>query len=401
MQFEREVHPTSYLYDAEFKKLLSWGRELVIPELFCKYDSVLVYSKGKDSATEKEVMQELTTYNGLKLGDYKRIFSDTATNENMYVIYTNRILSSRLMESKSSIYCDFEKLTDDNSGYVATDNKHVFSKGNQVSQKEHHSGLNSILLDSKNPYGADMLFNVRPGDFIDITIWRKAASHGGGIVLSASDPEKLYRGDEAVINTAENGWEQIECKCKIPDDYKEPTVHFYLYYPIKGEAYFDDLTISIYPMLLNSTNIISNLEKLSADKSQFISDDGNYAFQRADQISTTEHHSGKNSILLSKTNPYGLDLILTVKPGDSVSASVWRKSADKASTIVFSAIDTKYFYTGGSTIISTDANGWEEIEAGTKIPLDYKEPTLHFYVSVYGNKDTYFDDVAISVYPKK
>ncbi len=401
MQFEKTIHPTSYLYDVDFKKLLFWGKEMITPEVLSKYDSLLAYTKDRDSNAEREIMQEITTYNGLKLGDYKLIYRDTNTGENIYVIYTHRGLASKLLENKTSIYCDLEKLTDDKSSFIASDGKHLLAKAFAVTQKEHHSGLNAVLLNDKNQYGADLIFNVKPGDFIDATVWRKSPD-GGGIVLSAEKPEMLYRGGEFVINTAENGWEQIECKCKVPDDYKEPTVHFYLFYPGKEDVYFDDINITIYSMALNSTNIFCNLEKLTNDKSQFISDDGNYTFLKADQVITTEHHSGKNSIHLSQATPYGLDLFFNVKPGDSVSASVWRKSSSKTPSIVLSAAkDQNYFYTGGNTVINIDTTGWEQIQLTIKIPQDYKESALHFYVFLCGIKDAYIDDVSISVYPAK
>ena len=398
-QFEKKCYPNSYMYRTGQKKLLFWGSELITPEIFRNCDSLLVYFKGSDSQTEESIMVELTTYNGIPLGAFKKIYTDTTSDESIYKIIDNRALSSELFNVKSVVHCDLEKLTADKSGFLSTDGEHVFAKADELTIAEHHSGTNSILLNTQKQYGLDYEFNAIPGSYIKINAWRKSDDNSGYIVLQSPDYDYFAEASGNVINTDNNGWQEIELTCKVPNSYKYKTLHFYLTYPGKKRAYFDDVTITSYPMaLLNSTNITCNLEKMTDDKLQFISDDGHYYFQKAGQVNTSEHHSGKNSIYLTSANPYGLDLNINIKPGDSISATVWRKAPDKKACIILSAKDSKEFYTGDNAIINTDTEGWEQIQLNAKIPVGYNEESVHFYVYNYGTDNAYFDDVSISVY---
>ncbi|HTB05831.1 MAG TPA: hypothetical protein VK806_02675, partial [Bacteroidia bacterium] len=248
LHFEQKNYPNSYLYKTEPKQLIQWDREAITPELFAKNDSVLVYFKDKEENEEESILQDLITHNGLKLGSYKKNFESSSPTESIYVIHSNKALASKLFEAKSVFSSDLEKLDSSHLGFMAADGKSVFAKANLLSQKEHHSGINSILLDTKNQFGLDHPLTVKPNYFIDATVWRKSSDNNGSIVLSAPKSDQFYKGGQSIINFAGGGWEQIECKCRIPTNYKDTVLNFYLYYNGNKEVYFDDVSVTVYPM---------------------------------------------------------------------------------------------------------------------------------------------------------
>jgi hypothetical protein len=150
-----------------------------------------------------------------------------------------------------------------------------------------------------------------------------------------------------------------------------------------------------------SNTIFCDLEKRTEDNSQFISEDGQARFLKAEELNHELAYSGNTSVKLDTKTQYGLDCIFPVQSGDFVDITIWRKSTDNSGTIILTAKNANQLYTGGESIINTGPGGWEQIQCRTHIPNTYTEKTAHFYMLYNGKGTAWFDDVRIKVYPCK
>jgi hypothetical protein len=157
-------------------------------------------------------------------------------------------------------------------------------------------------------------------------------------------------------------------------------------------------TTQLAKSIVAKTVISSDLEKMNAEHTEFLSNDVQHNFKKAGQVSSHEYRSGLNSILLNVDNPYGLDMEFDVEPGDFIEASVWRKSSDNDGGIIISAKEISQFYAAGSSICNTSGD-WIQIRCRARVPLDFTGRKLTFYLYYTGKKNAYFDDVNIAVYP--
>ena len=247
-QFLKTIHPNSYLYQIGTKRLLFWDVDVFLPEIFKKQGKVLVYFKNQNPESETGILNDLTILNGkLKLGEYKKLFVNALSDESVYLIEADTALSAKIANASSTIFCDLEKRTDDNTEFVSEDRKFHFKKADELNHDQAYSGNTSVMLNSKIQYGLDCIFPVQPGDFVDVTIWRKSSDHAGTIILAAKDAKLFYTGGESIVNTGPGGWEQIQCRTRIPENYADKTLYFYMLNSGKGTVWLDDVKIKVYP----------------------------------------------------------------------------------------------------------------------------------------------------------
>jgi hypothetical protein len=140
---------------------------------------------------------------------------------------------------------------------------------------------------------------------------------------------------------------------------------------------------------------------LNSDRSKFISGSGKDTASGADLLSTEEHHSGTNSILMNWDNQYGLNYNVRAYPGDIVVADIWQKSDDGKGCIVLTSRTNGDFYMSGQTAVDSDAHGWKQIQCKCLVPPSIKDSTVFFYLYYYGHGHAYFDDLSVKVYPAK
>ncbi len=282
--FLKERFPVTYFYDKETKSVLYWGATAFAPEIYSKSDSVLVCFHNEDAQTEASVMKDLCTWNdSITLGKYKKTYTNEATFEDFYTIEPDKVILSKLIRRYFVINCNFEKLSHGDSSFISTNGYNHFRNPNILSTKEHRSGMNSVCLNKNNQFGLDFKIPVKPGFFIEASIWRKTDENNGYIVISPRNEEnfspiykEFVRGFYnktadymypigAEIRESKNGWEHIYWASKIPSNYKDSTINFYLFYQkgITGlfnhDVYFDDLSIMVYPMKLKEdANVTEN-----------------------------------------------------------------------------------------------------------------------------------------------
>jgi hypothetical protein len=257
-EFMKKVYPYSYRYTNLHNRITYWDDVFYMPELFVKYPKVLVYFNDKDSDTRIAMLNELCMWKDSVLANNRLVCSSRESNEYIYELDGNQKMAKELMALPEEIRFDFEKVNDDKSKFVSMDGKYTFDAINASSNKEHYSGNNSILVSAKNQYTTIFPIKALPGNMINISAWRKSDDGMGGIVFSSKTNPDFYDLGHAVIDSNSNGWKRVEYKCLVPPSIKDSTVMFYFYYYGHGYAYFDNLSIKVFPMKLNNDHFISS-----------------------------------------------------------------------------------------------------------------------------------------------
>jgi len=161
---------------------------------------------------------------------------------------------------------------------------------------------------------------------------------------------------------------------------------------------------NLYKLECNSANskkqrivlrsIFCDAELLNQDK-LFISDDGKYLFKKGNLQTNELSFSGEKSMKLTQDNPFGMDIELKTKPCYDYEVSVWRYSTDKNGVLVASAKNSSDFYIPASVGSQKNSKGWELIKLKFRIPKNYPDNTLNFYLWNNGKTTVYFDDFRI------
>ena len=247
-RFITDKYPDTYLYNIVDEKLLKWNLEVMPQEIFQKSSRVLFYFKNETETTQRDIIKKVfASKNETMLVDVKKIFVNDASHESIYLLEadTNIKPMDKVLNS-ITVSSDLETLTADKSEFTSTISRLHFAKAIFLNTEVRHSGKNSIKLDKDRPYGLDLELEAHPKDFIDITVWRKSKDQSGLIVIQANDLTKFYETGQAIMKTNDTMWEQIQCRTQIPENYSDSIVKFYLFYPGKNEAYFDDIEIKYY-----------------------------------------------------------------------------------------------------------------------------------------------------------
>ena len=159
------------------------------------------------------------------------------------------IILSACTDKQSSKGDNFFILTSNleeiNGDFFITDNGKEIKGAKDISSDFSHSGKFSIKLNSKSQYGLDFKFkNVKKGDVIRASVWKKS-KNGNGVISISDDPKNAnqFTMSESHIRS-ENNWELIQCYFVAREDYKK--VNVYVYTDSEESVYFDDLKIEMY-----------------------------------------------------------------------------------------------------------------------------------------------------------
>lgn len=257
-EFLKKIYPYSYLYKQNQGIITYWDGIRYTPELFAKYPKLIVYFYSNPRDERDSILNNFCTWNHtIKLADNRLIYANPVTDEYMYELSDYQNTSKTLLTDSIETDFDFEKLSADKSNFISTDGTHFLKTGNSlVIGEQHHSGNASILLNEKNPYTAAYPIKSVPGSIIKVSVWRKSDDRKSNIILTSSSDGDFYNSGQEVIDSGADGWQKIQYECMLPAYLKDSTVAFYLYYYGHGSAYFDDLSIKVYPMQLNNSTFV-------------------------------------------------------------------------------------------------------------------------------------------------
>lgn len=111
------------------------------------------------------------------------------------------------------------------------------------------------------------------------------------------------------------------------------------------------------------------------------------------KIYTKVTHSGKHSIAVEKSNPFGLTTEIVLKPNQKYIVQIWRYGNSQAMLVVQS--DTMNFYINSKTTLAIDDSNWDLISIEFTVPnADNQVPFKVYAWNPYRGK-AYFDDLTI------
>jgi len=151
------------------------------------------------------------------------------------------------------------------------------------------------------------------------------------------------------------------------------------------------------PRYTKQINIVCDLEKMSPDKSGFLSTDGGFNFGGAELSSTEQHFSGKTSVKASPKNSFVCYTSFVVNSGDAFDVSVNTYFDDQPGGINLVTSNGSVFNKTSESIVQDYGNGWKRINLKATIPNNYPEKEVRFCLYYFGKKVCYFDDLNITI----
>jgi hypothetical protein len=141
-----------------------------------------------------------------------------------------------------TLICDIE--TDDNLKFLYS-KKSIKAEGFDTrSDSIAKSGMYSVRINETNPYSlGTKLKGIKPGDIIEVSIWRYSKTEKGAIVLSVNGDNGFVSGTETPDSTAPNGWKRLRFDVSFNRPPFNDEVIIYTHNPQKEPAFFDDLSI--------------------------------------------------------------------------------------------------------------------------------------------------------------
>ncbi len=136
------------------------------------------------------------------------------------------------------------------------------------------------------------------------------------------------------------------------------------------------------------------------DKYGFVTN-GNLDFLESNTVQQNEEHifSGVNSLKLDSLNPSGPVIKFDdLQYGQKITATVWRKSENPESRIIFSASDSKIFYYNSNEVVEEDTiMGWEKIKLELFVPGIPEVDEYRLYLYNPSALPVWFDDLKVEI----
>ncbi len=173
--------------------------------------------------------------------------------------------------NKSVVYeCDVEKIDTKENKFSEVSAKNIFFQNPETQSEDFSfSGKYSSKLYPGKPYGLTTeLKNVKPDDYLEITIWRKTTNENGVLVIDGG--EGFYHAGKNIVAKGKNGWNKIFIEYHVPPNFYSGKVKIYAWSNSNDTVYFDDLKI-----VLRNKKIYPEYENVSG--LQFYTDQTNLA----------------------------------------------------------------------------------------------------------------------------
>jgi hypothetical protein len=152
--------------------------------------------------------------------------------------------NANTLKTNFSTQCDCEVINGRSNNFLSKNRNIEFLGGNQLSSHEAHSGIYSIRLNKKEPYGLLSKYNnVMVGDQFIVSVWRKSSDDKAGLVISSEPNNKFYFFNNKSVESNKEGWCKIVSRVIVPKDCDEHTIKIYLWNTGNNKAWFDDLEI--------------------------------------------------------------------------------------------------------------------------------------------------------------
>jgi len=119
-----------------------------------------------------------------------------------------------------------------------------YGKGTKRTSEQAHSGNSSLIIDSIYQFGfALTLTDVKPGELFIMEVWCRAVKNNSNCHLVAASPGNVFYYSDSTTVKYSKGWKLIRSSVRVPEDYIEKKLSFYVWNGEKEPIYIDDFQV--------------------------------------------------------------------------------------------------------------------------------------------------------------
>ena len=144
--------------------------------------------------------------------------------------------------------------------------------------------------------------------------------------------------------------------------------------------------------------IETSMEELSVDGEKIKSNNEEYAFSGAKLRSQQFARSGNSSLLLTPSNPFGLNISFPVSMGRRFKLEFWQRSSYQMQALAVASANQSNLFYKTSVQASNKKDGWTKSELNVSLPESYPEPEIRFYLYNPSTDSVWTDDFRIMVF---
>jgi len=149
-----------------------------------------------------------------------------------------------------------------------------------------------------------------------------------------------------------------------------------------------------YPKLTVETN----MDELTPDHESFRSNYVDFVFKGGSMQSDRFARSGKFSLLLTKSGPFGGNISMPVKSGKRFKAEFWQRSSDGKQALVVAAASLNDIFYKTSSLGQNNSEEWTRSELNIALPVDFAEDVLNFYLYNPSSDSVWIEDFSLKVF---
>jgi hypothetical protein len=233
-----KVYPDVFFLNVYDKRLEYWS-EPVLPEHVIEPFGFRILLKGRPLNDEDYFL-----VNSMGL-PFKPVFEGRF--QSIYLLDTAEMtgrLKEEALRYRQIIRCGAENLSVDEWHFQH--GSHFFSSPETQTGDAVHSGVYAVKLDSLNKFALRYnLESFKPGQSIEVSVWRYPADRNGILVAALENASAFYASSNDPVTTERNGWQKLTLKFIIPDESANLPLSFYVWNRGDDTIYFDDLSIKI------------------------------------------------------------------------------------------------------------------------------------------------------------
>lgn len=199
-----------------------------------------------------------------------------------------------------------------------------------------------------------------------------------------------------------HGWEDMETWNTTPEQFlisfseeckyeTKNTFPYQRYFPPKTDTIF---LLKKEPVTFFDT-ITCNMDSLSEEGEFFLTNQDDLLLANAETRNSEKSYSGNYAVAINSGQEYALTFtIKNIEPCEKISVTLNRFPARHPAKAVM-VYDQKYYLKNLDYLTILDKSDWGKLNQEFKIPADFKEKTLTFFLFNPSAEKVYFDDLII------
>lgn len=191
-------------------------------------------------------------FEDLYTNNYLRTFTQhlKSTYRNILIFEPNNPEKNFKFQEKEILYeawCSAEKPDSTGKYFVDSTKQYLFEFNDNRTDEFSLSGSYSVALNRDRPYGmTHRLKDLKHGESIEVTVWRKGKEKGGSITAQAEDMQLFHKESNILTGKQKNDWVELRLEFFIPFEMENRELKVFIYSPDNELTYFDDFKITRY-----------------------------------------------------------------------------------------------------------------------------------------------------------